>query len=45
MHMAERNWEAAATDFFEAFKSFDEAGQPRRHKSEISCTANMLLEL
>ena len=45
MHMTERNWEAAATDFFEAFKSFDEAGQPRR----IQCLkylvlANMLME-
>ena len=30
MHLAERQWEAAATDFFEAFKSYDEAGVQRR---------------
>ena len=30
MHMAERQWTKAATDFFEAFKSYDEAGQARR---------------
>ena len=30
MHMRERNWQAAHTDFFEAFKSFDDAGSPRR---------------
>lgn len=45
MHMAERQWEEAATDFFEAFKSYDEAGQSRR----IQCLkylvlANMLME-
>lgn len=45
MHMAERVWEEAATDFFEAFKSYDEAGQARR----IQCLkylvlANMLME-
>ena len=30
MHMAERTWADAATDFFEAFKSYDEAGASRR---------------
>ena len=44
MHMAERTWADAATDFFEAFKSYDEAGASRR----IQCLkylvlANMLM--
>ncbi|KAG5629030.1 hypothetical protein H5410_000747 [Solanum commersonii] len=30
MHMAERKWAEAATDFFEAFKNYDEAGNHRR---------------
>lgn len=30
MHMAERQWNEAATDFFEAFKNYDEAGNQRR---------------
>ena len=30
MHMAERQWPEAATDFFEAFKNYDEAGNQRR---------------
>ncbi|KAF5206718.1 hypothetical protein FRX31_003695 [Thalictrum thalictroides] len=30
MHMAERQWEEAATDFFEDFKSYDEAANQRR---------------
>lgn len=30
MHMAERKWAEAATDFFEAFKNYDEAGNQRR---------------
>ena len=43
--MAERHWEEAATDFFEAFKNYDEAGVSRR----IQCLkylvlANMLME-
>jgi len=43
--MAERQWADAATDFFEAFKNYDEAGNPRR----IQCLkylvlANMLME-
>ncbi len=45
MHMIERQWKYAAIDFFEAFKSYDEAGHPRR----IQCLkylvlANMLME-
>ena len=45
MHLAERQWEAAATDFFEAFKSYDEAGVARRVqclKYLVMC--NMLME-
>ena len=30
MHMTERQWADAATDFFEAFKNYDEAGNQRR---------------
>lgn len=30
MNMHERRWAEAATDFFEAFKSYDEAGNARR---------------
>jgi COP9 signalosome complex subunit 2 len=30
MHMAERQWADAATDFFDAFKNYDEAGTHRR---------------
>jgi COP9 signalosome complex subunit 2 len=30
MHMREKEWEKAHTDFFEAFKNYDEAGSPRR---------------
>ncbi|KAA6423642.1 hypothetical protein WJX79_007481 [Trebouxia sp. C0005] len=45
MHMHERIWSEAATDFFEAFKNYDEAGAVRR----IQCLkylvlANMLME-
>mmetsp|Transcript_5110 Transcript_5110/g.9638 ORF Transcript_5110/g.9638 Transcript_5110/m.9638 type:complete len:437 (-) Transcript_5110:163-1473(-) len=45
MHMAERMWTNAHTDFFEAFKNYDEAGNQRR----IQCLkylvlANMLME-
>jgi COP9 signalosome complex subunit 2 len=44
MHMREKEWEGAHTDFFEAFKNYDEAGSPRR----IQCLkylvlANMLM--
>ena len=30
MHMAQRDWEKARNDFFEAFKNYDEAGVQRR---------------
>ncbi|MCO5546874.1 hypothetical protein L7F22_000311 [Adiantum nelumboides] len=30
MHMAEKNWEAAQIDFFQAFLNYDEAGSPQR---------------
>ncbi|KAG4094063.1 PCI-domain-containing protein [Neocallimastix lanati (nom. inval.)] len=45
MHMIEGKWQDAQTDFFEAFKNFDEAGSPQR----IQCLkylviANMLSE-
>ncbi|KAI8588068.1 PCI domain-containing protein [Geranomyces variabilis] len=45
MHMGEKEWERAQTDFFEAFKNYDEAGDPQR----IQCLkylvlANMLME-
>ncbi|KAI8612620.1 PCI domain-containing protein [Chytriomyces sp. MP71] len=45
MHMSESEWENAQTDFFEAFKNYDEAGSPQR----ITCLkylvlANMLME-
>eukprot|EP00127_Corallochytrium_limacisporum_P004470 Clim_evm24s164 gene=Clim_evmTU24s164 len=44
MHMADGEWEAAHTDFFEAFKNYDESGSNRR----IQCLkylvlANMLM--
>ncbi|WOL01417.1 universal stress protein PHOS32-like [Canna indica] len=31
MHMAERQWAEAATDFFESFNNYDEAGNQRSH--------------
>ncbi|KAJ3029851.1 UNVERIFIED_CONTAM: COP9 signalosome complex subunit 2 [Siphonaria sp. JEL0065] len=45
MHMSESEWEKAQTDFFEAFKNYDEAGSSQR----ITCLqylvlANMLME-
>ncbi|KAK9831921.1 hypothetical protein WJX74_008615 [Apatococcus lobatus] len=45
MHMHERDWEKAATDFFEAFKSYDEAGERRRIQTlKYLVLANMLME-
>lgn len=41
MHMAERQWAEAATDFFEAFKNYDEAGNPRR----IQCLKYLFIKL
>jgi len=43
MHMSERAWEKAHTDFFEAFKNYDEAGSPRRLQClKYLVLANML---
>jgi COP9 signalosome complex subunit 2 len=44
MHMSEKEWSKAQSDFFESFKSYDEAGSSRR----IACLkylvlANMLM--
>ncbi|KAI9088715.1 PCI domain-containing protein [Phlyctochytrium arcticum] len=44
MHMGEQEWEKAQVDFFEAFKNYDESGDPQR----IQCLkylvlANMLM--
>ena len=45
MYMTERHWENAATDFFEAFKSYDEAGSARRVQClKYLVLANMLME-
>jgi COP9 signalosome complex subunit 2 len=45
MYMIERDWENAATDFFEAFKSYDEAGSARRVQClKYLVLANMLME-
>ena len=33
MHLSEESFQLAHTDFFEAFKCFDEAGSPRRISS------------
>jgi COP9 signalosome complex subunit 2 len=39
MHMREKEWEKSHTDFFEAFKNYDEAGSPRR----IQCLKYLVL--
>eukprot|EP00884_Botryococcus_braunii_P000218 jgi/Botrbrau1/10197/Bobra.116_1s0013.1 len=39
MHMHERAWSEAATDFFEAFKNYDEAGNHRR----VQCLKYLVL--
>ena len=45
MHMHERSWAAAATDFFEAFKSYDEAGSAARVRClKYLVLASMLME-
>ena len=45
MHMAERRFPEAASDFFESFKNYDEAGQPRRVQSlKYMVLANMLMQ-
>mmetsp|Transcript_18793 Transcript_18793/g.32056 ORF Transcript_18793/g.32056 Transcript_18793/m.32056 type:complete len:438 (+) Transcript_18793:95-1408(+) len=45
MHMHDQLWSEAATDFFEAFKSYDEAGVPRRVQClKYVVLASMLME-
>ncbi|GAX78776.1 hypothetical protein CEUSTIGMA_g6213.t1 [Chlamydomonas eustigma] len=45
MHMHDELWSEAATDFFEAFKSYDEAGVPRRVQClKYLVLASMLME-
>lgn len=45
MHMSEKEWEKAQTDFFEAFKNYDEAGSPQRTTClKYLVLANMLME-
>lgn len=40
MHMRERNWEMANTDFFEAFKNYDDAGA---RKQSCQCLKYLVL--
>ncbi|OQR87703.1 COP9 signalosome complex subunit 2 [Achlya hypogyna] len=43
MHMMQGEWDKARSDFFEGFKSFDEAGEPRRLQClKYLVLANML---
>ena len=42
--MAERHWAEAATDFFEAFKNYDEAGNQRRMQC-LKCVNGILFML
>jgi len=45
MHLREGEYEAAHTDFFEAFKSYDESGSPRRTTClKYLVLANMLMK-
>ncbi|SAM01721.1 hypothetical protein [Absidia glauca] len=45
MHMAEKQWDDAQTDFFESFKNYDEAGSPQRIQVlKYLVLANMLAE-
>ncbi|KAI8339421.1 PCI domain-containing protein [Chlamydoabsidia padenii] len=45
MHMAEKQWDNAQTDFFESFKNYDEAGSPQRIQVlKYLVLANMLTE-
>ncbi|OQR98396.1 COP9 signalosome complex subunit 2 [Thraustotheca clavata] len=39
MHMMQGEWDKARSDFFEGFKSFDEAGEPRR----VQCLKYLVL--
>lgn len=44
MYMAEKDWHNAQQDFFEAFKSYDEAGSPKRIQClKYTVLANMLM--
>lgn len=46
MHMTSSNWSAAATDFFNSFRAFDEAGMgtERAHCLKYLVLANMMME-
>lgn len=45
MHMSEKEWDAAQTDFFESFRNYDEAGSPQRIQVlKYLVLANMLME-
>ncbi|KAI8137389.1 PCI domain-containing protein [Fennellomyces sp. T-0311] len=45
MHMGEKEWDMAQTDFFESFKNYDEAGSPQRIQVlKYLVLANMLTE-
>ncbi len=45
MHLREQEFEAAHTDFFEAFKNYDESGSPRRTTClKYLVLANMLMK-
>ncbi|KAG2203382.1 hypothetical protein INT47_010080 [Mucor saturninus] len=45
MHMSEKKWDDAQTDFFESFKNYDEAGSPQRIQVlKYLVLANMLTE-
>jgi COP9 signalosome complex subunit 2 len=45
MHLREQEYEQAHTDFFEAFKNYDESGSPRRTTClKYLVLANMLMK-
>ncbi|CDS04028.1 hypothetical protein LRAMOSA06983 [Lichtheimia ramosa] len=45
MHMREKEWDNAQTDFFESFKNYDEAGSPQRIQVlKYLVLANMLTD-
>jgi COP9 signalosome complex subunit 2 len=45
MHLREQEFEEAHTDFFEAFKNYDESGSPRRTTClKYLVLANMLMK-
>ena len=51
MHLREGEFEKAHTDFFEAFKNYDESGSPRRTTclkylgNFVNCMSNLLLQI